>query len=99
MICVVTRLDATQAHRADASGPRVTNWVAKTSARNGGENQLHRKGQHGVGTDRIAHRRADTLGGHRPNIPQTRLGDHRFRAIDEPQGTGGVLVLRLADRH
>lgn len=76
--------DAIEAYRTDASGSRVADRFAKASPRNGGENQLHRKRQLGVGADRISDRRADTLGSHRPNIPQARLSDHRFRAIDEP---------------
>lgn len=76
--------DAIKTHRTNASRSRVTDRIAKTSARNGRKNQLHRKGQYGAGADRVFDRRTDTFGGHRPNIPQTRLGDHRFRAVDEP---------------
>lgn len=76
--------DVVEAHRVDASGPRVADRVAEAGARDGGENQLHREGQPGAGADRVSDRRADTFGGHRPNIPQARPGDHRFRAVDEP---------------
>jgi len=92
-------LDAVETHGPNASGPRGADRIAKTSARHGSENKLHRKGQLRVGTDRITDRRSDTFGGHRSNIPPARLGDHRFRAVDEPKGTSALLVLRLADRH
>lgn len=92
-------LDAVKTHGPNASGPRVTDRIAEASARHGRENKLHRKGQLRVGTNRIADRRTDTFGGHRSNIPQARLGDHRFRAVDEPKGKSTILVLRLADRH
>lgn len=86
-------LDTIETHRTNTSGPRVVDRITKTSARNGGENKLHRKGQFRVGTDRVSDRWADTFGSHRPNIPQARLGDHRFRAVDEPEGTSAVPVL------
>jgi len=63
--------DAIKTHGTNASRSRITDRIAKASARNGCKNQLHRKGQHGAGANRVSDRRTDTFGGHRPNIPQT----------------------------
>lgn len=56
--------DTTETHRTHASRSRVFNRIAKAGARNGRKNQLHRKGQHGAGANRVFDRRTHTFGGH-----------------------------------